>query len=260
MSAQKPVYSRPSDDEPAPAPKKRKRHHKRKNAAPTAVNESFTPHEDDGVTKRDPTTEANTTITDNAVLNTIDMADRDTARTEFARVCEYLHGQRELDARLISSMARMLSMRLAVRDALIIAAIRPDMVDADAMAAFAFEPHEPRTATLMGRLLSGAFDTGDGYDAETLDRFDTLVGEAGHEPDAPDAHGPAHPRTTPHRFRSCGIRCSKQRIRTYECSPTRAWAACRETRTPWSAKPPDHAVGDGNRAPRCGANAGRSMS
>ncbi len=59
MSAQKPVYSRPSDDEPAPAPKKRKRHHKRKNAAPTAVNESFTPHEDDGVTKRDPTTEAN---------------------------------------------------------------------------------------------------------------------------------------------------------------------------------------------------------
>jgi len=130
---------------------------------------------------------ANTTITDNAVLNTIDMADRDTARTEFARVCEYLHGQRELDARLISSMARMLSMRLAVRDALIIAAIRPAMVDAAAMAAFAFEPHEPRTATLMGRLLSGAFDTGDGYDAETLDRFDTLVGEAGHEPDAPDA-------------------------------------------------------------------------
>ena len=58
MSAQKPVYSRPSDDEPAPAPKKRKRRHKRKNAAPTAVNESFTPHEDDGVTKRDPTTGA----------------------------------------------------------------------------------------------------------------------------------------------------------------------------------------------------------
>lgn len=56
MTALKPVYSRPSDDEPAPAPKKRKRHHKRKNAVPTAVNESFTPHEDDGVTKRDPTT------------------------------------------------------------------------------------------------------------------------------------------------------------------------------------------------------------
>ena len=61
MSAQKPVYSRPSDDEPAPAPKKRKRHHKRKNAALTAVNESFTPHEDDGVTKRDPTTGAHHT-------------------------------------------------------------------------------------------------------------------------------------------------------------------------------------------------------
>lgn len=58
MTALKPVYNRPSDDEPAPAPKKRNRHHKRKNAAPTAVNESFTPHEDDGVTKRDPTTEA----------------------------------------------------------------------------------------------------------------------------------------------------------------------------------------------------------
>lgn len=54
MTALKPVYSRPSDDEPAPAPKKRKRHHKRKNAAPTAVNESFTPHEDGGVTNRDP--------------------------------------------------------------------------------------------------------------------------------------------------------------------------------------------------------------
>ena len=58
MSAQKPVYSRPSDDEPAPAPKKRKRRHKRKNAAPTAVNESFTPHEDDGVAFHDPITEA----------------------------------------------------------------------------------------------------------------------------------------------------------------------------------------------------------
>lgn len=127
---------------------------------------------------------ANTTITDNAVLNTIDMADRDTARTEFARVCEYLHGQRELDARLISSMARMLSMRLAVRDALIIAAIRPDMVDADAMAAFAFEPHEPRTATLMGRLLTGAFETGEGYNAETIDRFDALIDAADGEPDA----------------------------------------------------------------------------
>lgn len=58
MSAQNPVYSRPSDDEPAPSPKKRKRHHKRKNAAPTAVNESFTPHEDDGVAFHDPITEA----------------------------------------------------------------------------------------------------------------------------------------------------------------------------------------------------------
>lgn len=58
MTTPKPVYSRPSDDKPAPAPKKRKHRHKRKNAAPTAVNESFTPHEDDGVTKRDPTTGA----------------------------------------------------------------------------------------------------------------------------------------------------------------------------------------------------------
>ena len=61
MSAQKPVYSRPSDDNPTPAPK-RKRHHKRKNAALTAVNESFTPHEDDGVTKRDPTTTAKSIV------------------------------------------------------------------------------------------------------------------------------------------------------------------------------------------------------
>ena len=59
MSAIKPVYSRPSDDEPTPAPKKkRKRRHKRKYAAPTAVNESFTPHEDDGAAFHDPITEA----------------------------------------------------------------------------------------------------------------------------------------------------------------------------------------------------------
>lgn len=109
------------------------------------------------------------------------------ARAEFARVCGYLRGERALDTRLASSMARMLSMRLAVHDALIIAAIRPDMVDVEAMAAFAFEPHEPRTATLMGRLLTDAFETGAGYDAETLDRFDALVGAAGREPDAPDA-------------------------------------------------------------------------
>lgn len=91
MSAQKPVYSRPSDEEPTTAPKKRSRrkrknataktnsitnryplhendgvaehhptttgaHHKRKNAALTAVNESFTPHEDDGVAFHDPIT------------------------------------------------------------------------------------------------------------------------------------------------------------------------------------------------------------
>ena len=57
MTAQKPVYSRPSDDEPAPAPApQRKRRRKRKNAAPTAVNKSFTPHEDDGVAFHDPIT------------------------------------------------------------------------------------------------------------------------------------------------------------------------------------------------------------
>lgn len=98
MSTPKPVYSRPSDDDPAPTPKRKHRrkrvhttdtlaaapvkeiaehdplhendgvaehhptttgaHHKRKNAALTAVNESFTPHEADGVTFHDPITEA----------------------------------------------------------------------------------------------------------------------------------------------------------------------------------------------------------
>ena len=52
------------------------------------------------------------------------------------------------------------------------------------MATFAFEPHKPRTATLMGRLLTGAFETGEGYDAETLDRFDALIDAADGEPDA----------------------------------------------------------------------------
>ncbi len=40
MSAQKPVYSRPSDEEPTTAPKKRSRRRKRKNA--TAKTNSIT--------------------------------------------------------------------------------------------------------------------------------------------------------------------------------------------------------------------------
>lgn len=63
MSTQKPVYSRPSDNDPAPAPKKRKRRHKRKNAALTAVNESLTPHEGDGVAFHHPITEAKGVVT-----------------------------------------------------------------------------------------------------------------------------------------------------------------------------------------------------
>ncbi len=70
MSAIKPVYSRPSDDEPAPAPKrKRHRKHTHRNksvhttdtltASPAKEIAEHNPlHEDDGVTKRDPTTEA----------------------------------------------------------------------------------------------------------------------------------------------------------------------------------------------------------
>lgn len=122
-----------------------------------------------------------TTIT---IPNTTNMEDRDTARAKFTLVCDYLHGRRALDARLVSSTTRMLSTRLAMRDALIIAAVRPDVVDAETMATFAFEPHKPRTATLMGRLLTGAFETGEGYDAETLDRFDALIDAADGEPDA----------------------------------------------------------------------------
>lgn len=127
---------------------------------------------------------ANTTTTTITVPNTCDMEDRNTARAGFAPVWDYLHGRRALDARLVSCATRMLSMRLAVRDALIIAAVRPDAVDADLMAAFASEPHEPRTATLMGRLLTDAFETGEGYDEETIGRFDALVGAADGEPDA----------------------------------------------------------------------------
>ena len=61
-----------------------------------------------------------------------------TAGTEFGYVHDYLHDRRPLDASLASVAASMLSMRLAVRDALILAAIRPDAVDADTMYAFAF--------------------------------------------------------------------------------------------------------------------------
>lgn len=127
---------------------------------------------------------ASTTTTTITIPNTTDMGDRDAARAEFTLVCDYLHGRRALDARLVSSTTRMLSTRLAMRDALILAAVRPDAVDAAAMAAFAFEPHEPRTATLMGRLLTGAFEAGEGYDAEALGRFDALVDAAAGEPDA----------------------------------------------------------------------------
>ena len=70
MSAQKPVYSRPSDDEPAPAPKRkrhRKRAHRNKSVHTTdtlaaaqvkEIAEHDPLHEDDGVAFHDPITEA----------------------------------------------------------------------------------------------------------------------------------------------------------------------------------------------------------
>lgn len=73
MTAQKPVYSRPSDDEPTPAPK-RKRHRKRAHrnksvhttdtlaAAPVKEIAEHDPlHENDGVAFHDPTTDTHHT-------------------------------------------------------------------------------------------------------------------------------------------------------------------------------------------------------
>lgn len=51
MSAQKPVYSRPSDEEPTTAPKKRSRRRKRKNATTktNSITNRYPLHENDGV-------------------------------------------------------------------------------------------------------------------------------------------------------------------------------------------------------------------
>ena len=56
MSAQKPVYSRPSDDEPTPTPKKRQRRHGRRRKGLHTTEHHTATIQDDGVTKRDPTT------------------------------------------------------------------------------------------------------------------------------------------------------------------------------------------------------------
>ena len=60
MSAQKPVYSRPSDEEPTTAPKKRSRRRKRKNATTktNSITNRYPLHENDALAKRDPTTAA----------------------------------------------------------------------------------------------------------------------------------------------------------------------------------------------------------
>ena len=56
MSAQKPVYSRPSDEEPTTAPKKRSRRRKRKNATTktNSITNRYPLHENDGVAFHDP--------------------------------------------------------------------------------------------------------------------------------------------------------------------------------------------------------------
>ena len=61
MSAQKPVYSRPSDDEPTPTPKKRQRRHGRRRKGLHTIEHHTATIQDGGVTKRDPTTGAHHT-------------------------------------------------------------------------------------------------------------------------------------------------------------------------------------------------------
>ena len=58
MSAIKPVYSRPSDEEPTTAPKKRSRRRKRKNATTktNSITNRYPLHENDGVAFHDPIT------------------------------------------------------------------------------------------------------------------------------------------------------------------------------------------------------------
>ena len=58
MSAQKPVYSRPSDDEPTPTPKKRQRRHGRRRKGLHTTEHHTATIQDDGVAFLDPITEA----------------------------------------------------------------------------------------------------------------------------------------------------------------------------------------------------------
>lgn len=58
MSAQKPVYSRPSDDEPTPTPKKRQRRHGRRRKGLHTTEHHTATIQDDGVAFHDPITEA----------------------------------------------------------------------------------------------------------------------------------------------------------------------------------------------------------
>ena len=56
MSAQKPVYSRPSDDEPTPTPKKRQRRHGRRRKGLHTTEHHTATIQDDALAKRDPIT------------------------------------------------------------------------------------------------------------------------------------------------------------------------------------------------------------
>lgn len=107
--------------------------------------------------------------------NTKRMAIKDITREQFGGIHDYLHANRELDERLTAVTRRMLTAGLAMRDAIIAAAIRPDMVDADDMTEFALHAHEQASEERMGVLLTGAFEHGDGYTPAVIERLDTLM-------------------------------------------------------------------------------------
>lgn len=119
--------------------------------------------------------------------NTKRMAIKDITREQFGGIHDYLHADRELDERLVTVTRRMLSTGLHMRDAIIAAAIRPDMVDADDMAEFALHAHEREIEERMGVLLTGAFEDGEGYEPAVIGRLDTLMDAVARTPDAPRA-------------------------------------------------------------------------
>lgn len=95
----------------------------------------------------------------------------------------YLHGGCIPDNGQLDAIGRGLEESLSFRDAIILAAVRPDAIDPVFMSRCACAPHDTEVASRMGVLLTEAFEHGKGFDRTILRRLDELLVVIGARPD-----------------------------------------------------------------------------